>query len=94
MLPHEAASGVIEDGTHLNLDIASPLKRLLKQDHHILPLHTLAVESLGPFNKEALGQALLIQREREGEAERKNFVLDFSVHAEIGKTPIQKAIYD
>ena len=70
MLPHETASGVIEDGTHLNLDISSSLKRLLKQDHHILPLHTLAVESLGPADQSGLVQTILLAREGKGETQR------------------------
>ena len=60
MLPHETAGGVIEDGAHLNLAISSPLNRLLKQDHDVLPFHALAVEALGPLDQEALGQSLLI----------------------------------
>ena len=87
MLPHETPGGIVKDGAHLNLDISSPLNRLLKQDHDILPLHPLTVEALGPLDQEALGQTLLVQREREGEAKWKNFVLNLSVRAEIGKTP-------
>ena len=87
MIPHETPSGIVKDGAHLNLDISSPLNRLLKQDHDILPLHPLAVEALGPLDQETLGQTLLVQREREGEAKWKNFVLNLSVCAEIGKTP-------
>ena len=87
MLPHETPSGIVEDGAHLNLDISSPLNRLLKQDHNILPLHPLTVKALGPLDQEALGQTLLVQRKREGEAKWKNFVLNLSVRAEIGKTP-------
>ena len=60
LIPHETAGCIIKNGTHFNLDISSPLKSLLKQDDHVLPLDTLAVEALGPFDQEALGQALLI----------------------------------
>ena len=69
-LPHQAARGVVEDGTDFYLDISPPLQRLLQQHHHVLPLHPLAVEPLGPLDQLPNGQALLPQGEGEGEAER------------------------
>lgn len=85
--PHQAARGVVKNGADLDLDIAPPLERLLEQHHHVLALHPLAVEALGPLDQPPLGQALLLQGEGEGKAQRQHFVLDISVNNKIGQTP-------
>ena len=69
-LPHQAASRVVQNGADLYLDISPPLQGLLQQHHHVLPLHPLAVEALGPLDQPPDGEALLLEREGEGEAER------------------------
>ena len=56
---HEAAGGVVEDGTDVNLDVPPLVEGLVQQGNHILAFDSLAVESLCPPDQAGLCQALL-----------------------------------
>ena len=62
-LPHQAARGVVEDGTDLYVDVPPPLQRLPQQEHHVPPLHTGTLEPLRPAGQPPHRQALLLHGE-------------------------------
>ncbi len=58
---------------------------MLKKLDDVLTLDTVAVEALSPFHEFSLGEADLLTREGEGEAERQDLLVDLPVLDEVGQ---------
>ena len=98
---HQASSGVVEDGTDVNLDVPPFVEGLVQQGHHILAFDPLAVEALSPPDQAGLRQALLsgfkvfiekvernissLAREGEGESKGKGFRFQLSIFDKLGE---------
>ena len=98
---HQASSGVIEDGTDINLDVPPFVEGLVQQGHHILAFDPLAVESLSPSDQTCLCQALLpgfkvsitkvemkidsLAGEGEGEPKGKGFCFELAIFDKLSE---------
>ena len=92
---HEAAGGVVEHGAHVDADVVAARDGLAKHLHDVLALDVGAAEALGPLDQVGGGQAVLLAREREGEAEREQLVRDLpAVHEvrEAGGDVVEQAL--
>lgn len=82
---HQGAGGVVQDGADIDLDVAAPGDGVLQQLDNILVDDTGTVEALRPGLQQALGEAQLAQREREGEAQWQALLIDIVLRHKVGE---------